>query len=485
MERQASEESDSLNTDRWAHLARKMNSVSGSIGISLEWDGPDTPVLRASNKVGVLSLSDAGEQNVQVTVRPKVEGSVSGMLRAVLELERDRSLSWEERPATGGERPSAWLAGLFARQLDHFLHRMRKRDVEQEEPLREKIRGRPLVTQYLKRNYWTQPEVVPCRYVEWSVDNLPNQILRHGVAVAQKAIAPYGGEAIEVQRRLQRCRAALSGVSRTRVRRGDFQRVRPMLKGAFRAYEPMIHIAEILITALDPFSEEDRRQSNLPVVRAFQSGESDDGRLRWDLVDMPTLFEEYVRRISRSKKEESSGNNPPIELEGTLPGTLDGLQGKTLELDVRPIGLASGGLVVDAKYKYIGNVERSDIPRREARRIYLAEHDSLDLSQGVASSLKRDEGTRQVTSSDLYQVLAYATHKNVEAQQAALVYPIADGGDRPPLDDIPRYGNLGATCTSGDDLPIYVFTVRVDKEGIREELAGGDSGLWSQIQTLR
>ena len=456
-------------------MASLIEEEDRDIGVTVEWDGPDTPVLRASDKVGNLTLTDPETGSAtQVTIHPKVKGSVSGMLRAVLRLGREEALSFEEQSSGREERPSAWLAALYADRLEAFLARIRSRGVERTEELDGRIRGRPLISRYLKRNYWTGRQRIPCRYVEWTEDNLPNRILRHAVAVGRRAVSPYGPDAKTTLGQLRRCERGLGSTEHVRIQPGDFQRVQPMLKGPFRAYEPIVRLAELLIAAVDPFDQIGELERRLPAVRAFKSGESQGGNLRWDLVDMPALFEEYVRTITGGKRANATYSIP---LEGELPGPLRGLRGKSLELDREPLQVENS-LVLDAKYMSVGTAAQNWLPGRdEAGRIHIREYEAFDPFSETAQE-EKEETLRQIKNSHLYQVLAYATHREIQADRAALVYPVVEGEEETA--DVPGYHGLGHR--SSDDLggiPIHVLTVRIDQAGIGREIEG--KGLTQQL----
>lgn len=466
----------------WKHLAEPIEREDLSIGVSINWDGPETPVIRARDKVGHLTLSTETGETREITIHPKVQGSVSGMLRAVLQLDWEETLSFEDRQSSKGKRPSAWLTALFARRLEAFLRRIRSRGVEKTEEMSGEIRGRPLVSRYLKENYWTSRERIPCRYVERTEDNLPNRILRHAVSIGRQAIGLYGSDVQSILGQLRRCESRLSSVKQVRIQPEDLRRVRPMLRGAFRAYRPIVRLAELLIRAIDPFGQSGELGSRLPAVQAFENGQSQDGNLQWDLVDMPSLFEEYVREVTGGT-ESNPDYSIPLENENQS-GPLQGLGGKSLELDREPFQVGDG-LVVDAKYTSVGH-SAAEGPARvqhghqdESGEIHLREYGTVNpLSQETQPEEEKTGG--HVKNSHLYQILAYATHKNVSASRAALVYPSTEKEEEGPP---PYYEGLGfrSNAESGG-VPVHVFTVRIDQEGIPLEMKG--EGLSRQLSEV-
>jgi hypothetical protein len=215
-------------------------------------------------------------------------------------------------------------------------------------------------------------------------------------------------------------------------------------------------------------------EQQLPVVQAFESGESQDGNLRWDLVDMPVLFEEYVRTVTGGSRANASYSIP---LEGELPGPLKGLRGKSLELDREPLQVG-GSLVLDAKYMSVGQSSRARQPKRGVDgRIHLSEYEAFEPLSETQQG-EKEETLRQVKNGHLYQVLAYATHRHIQADRAALVYPVVEGEEETV--GVPGYHGLGHRST--DDLggiPIHVLTVRIDRAGIGREVEG--KGLSQQL----
>lgn len=449
------------------------SALQRRLGVTVEWWDPRTPVLRVSNRVGHIRFADPDRNvHLNLSIRPKVPGSVAGLLRAVLWLTRDQPLILEERPTAPALYPSAWLASVYVYELERFLALVRPRGQEVEEELVGRVKGRWLVEPYLQRNYLTRRHVVPCRYVEWTPDNLPNRILRYALWLSRQVLGRSLISAALELGTARRCDAALSEVELVRMQWGDLVRVRPLLQGAFLPYRPIIGLAGLVISSLDPFAFkrwEVEDLEDMPVVRAFDAGSSDDRKVRWDLVDMPVLFEEYVRRITRGMPVKR--RRFPIRLEGAPPLALRQLLDTSMKLDREPIQAgAEAKLVLDAKYKLVGETT-IDSPwmDKNTQTLHLGENQVYNLADGHKPDSKAE--TTRVSNADLYQVIAYATHKDVCASASALVYPVvgAVAGPEPP-----RYTGLGfCHCQLPDNgIPVYILLARIDDEGIREEVGG-------------
>lgn len=441
------------------------------LGLSIEWEDSRTPVLRASDKVGHIQFSHpASGERLNVAITPKVPGSVTGMLQAVLWMDRAQVLGTELRLAKDTDHPSAWLASVYVHELERFLTLIRPRGEEIEEELSGRLRGRPLVDEYLKRNYVSRRHVVPCRYVEWTMDNLPNRILRYAAFRSRQVLSQIPVPLAAELGMLRRCDAALAAVELVRVRQGDLERVRSLLRGSFRRYQDIVHLARLIISVIDPFAFEAEDLEDLPLVHAFDRGTSEDGVVKWDLVDMPTLFEEYVRVITRGQTR--TRTQLPIQAHGIGPHATT-----TMNLDRAPIQAGGGKLVIDAKYKLVGQGHASaPCFDQGTRTVYLSEYQGYDLARRVEAGPGEQEPTQdrygRVSNVDLYQVIAYATHEEIRASTAALVYPatgpeIASG--------VPHYTGLGhcrCILEGGQGIPVHVLSARIDEEGIHDEIAG-------------
>lgn len=144
--------------------------------------------------------------------------------------------------------------------------------------------------------------------------------------------------------------------------------------------------------------------------------------------------------------------------------------------------MVEDSLVLDTKYMSVGQSQRRHQSlRSEDGRIHLSEYEALDLCSETPEA-EKEETLRQIKNSPLYQVLAYATHRHTRADRAALVYPVV-GGEGKSGDEAPGYHGLGfRSGTEVGGVPIHMLTVRVDEDGIGEEMKV--KRLQEQIQHL-
>jgi len=463
-------EKDENKATDWEWLARLLDSddeVRRRLGISISWSRPSKPQLRISNRVGTVVFRDrASNKTLSIKIAPKVQGSVSGMLRAVLLLDRTLDLNLKERQTSYSDRPCAWLASIFLSELERFLSSVRPRGEEEHTEFTNKIRGQILVDQYLKRNYFERRNVIPCRYIEWTKDNLPNQILKYAVKVSRLALLAYREGSHRKLGLARRCDSGFTGVSDKRISPGDLIRVRSSLSGAFRHYRGIVHLARLVISALDPQHFESGFSVDMPVVKAFDRDINRDGSITWDLVDMPTLFEEYVRKISGSSNHRSRVYQ--ISRVGSLPSSFDNIPDKPMKLDRSPIRVGDG-MVLDAKYKVIGETLRPSASLDSEGWLNTREHQTTDLST-LFECRDSEVGIYHVSSNDLYQSVAYASHDQIRVGTSALVYPSTQFQS---VGEIGSYRGLGFGLElDSSGVPVYILGARIDEKGIRSEVGG-------------
>ena len=470
-----SQQMDDPHDWRWlSELLQRSSSQNDQplekrLGISLQWADPKTPILQVSEKVGTIQFINSDTQErFNLSIHPKVPGSVTGMLWAVMNAPEDDLFGMESLLSGTGAHPSTWLASIYLIELERFLMLLRPRGEEIEDELISRVKGRFLDDRYFKRNYWTLRHVAPCRFVEWTVDNLPNRILLYALFLSRHALSSMQIDASLELGLARRCEAALAEVHLARINKNDFAGVMPLLQGPFRHYQRVIQFARLVISILDPFAVEVHETEDVPIARAFDLNSLKDGSVKWDLVDMPRLFEQYVRIITGGK---ATGRRFPVQLEGDLPSELAHLVDKNMKLDREPIRSGSNGVwfVIDAKYKPLEFLGQTKTPRIDQNGTYhLIEYQYFNLTNNI--EIKPIEmAYRQISNADLYQVIAYATHKDIRASSVALVYPSTNNQ---VIEEIPHYTGLGFHPDEDHGIFVYVLTIRIDPKGIKEELAG-------------
>jgi 5-methylcytosine-specific restriction endonuclease McrBC regulatory subunit McrC len=469
---------DSFNWKWLSEILDPKGKICSRLGISLDWKTSKSPFIQVSDKIGLIQFKNPDtKEKLNIMIHPKVPGSVTGMLSVVLDLRPKYGAVVDKSPAEIGFQPSTWLSSIYLKELNRFLIRLRQRGEETEEDLTGRAKGRFLVDSYIKRNYWTKRHIIPSRFIDWTDNNLPNRILNYALFLSRLALRDLKSNASLELGIARRCEAALTNVDLARIYEDDFAKVSPLIQGPFRHYKRIIQLAKWIISIFDPFALESKLAEDLPVLKIFDHFSSKESLVEWDLVNMPKLFEQYVRIITRGKKSQRSY---PIQLSGDLPPHLAHLSDKTMKLDREPIVFNSqkGKLVIDAKYKPLDS-SCDKTPRIcLSNTIHLSEYQCLDLAN-KDEILPIDIANRQISNLDIYQAISYATHKFIRASAAALVYP--SSRSQSPK-QISSYEGLGFRYNDEFGMPVYILTIRIDQRGIQEEEAG--KGIRSNIKHI-
>ncbi len=453
--------------DHYKEMARILKNLKGETGIQIEHDEQGVPIFRTGNKVGHIQYTSKTGGTKTLIIQPKIPDSATGMLATILEEKFDKAFQMKERSVTTLFSPSAWIATMYLDRLENFLNNIRPRGEEREQEFHGKVRGKILMSQYLKRNYLTRRQFVPCRYLDWTMDNLPNQILKYALELSQRTIANSSNQVF--QNRIgvaRRCAGPLAGVSLMRISQEDFIRVKSLLAGPFRPYREIVNLAGLLISNIDPFSFDGEEVRQGPLVDLISIGETSTG-LRWDLVNMPNLFEAYLRYIT-------GGEKASIELEMSANPEWDLDQKKRIEPDCL-VHHENRTYVLDGKYKQIfdDNQPRARV-EKGGDHVILQEWTKWITTEEETNDEHSESRKKCVSSADVYQVAAYATHKDIKSDFAGLVYPCGNSED--DSDTAILIKNLGFSHESSGDsdeqngIDVRLLTLRIDKEGIQNEI---------------
>jgi len=275
---------------------------------------------------------------------------------------------------------------------------------------------------------------------------------------------------VPIQPALVRCEAALAHVTPARIRLSDYARVRPMLRGSFQPYQRITRLAFSIIAQEDPLDFKGHLRSEIPFLDLIETGRSAHGACEWSLIKMPGLFEKYVRAVLGRKKDEFA-----VKCGGSI------------EPDLAP-KKKKGGLVMDAKYKRWGTDDSRKVdphPEKASATLQIREQQKIAFTNGHlktedVDNRREDDGdenneaendTGQVAKSDLYQLVAYATHDEIRASAAALVYPCSTKNDIPKKHAStgkpePVADRFGYRPDHDDPLEVYVLFAPLKEEGI-------------------
>jgi len=417
--------SEPLNDRQWRAL-QAVEDIRQRLGLSLVLDTPtsqgsDRPVMQlaASHIVGAAQIEHEGE-TFTIHVTPKVQGANfltmfdyayrADQLAEPLRLEDPISL------AQLGGNVTGLVIRLFLYRLEQFTRRHLRRDyVLRREPLNSRVRGKILTQEYLRHSLpRLRDHVVPCQFSELSRDTLSNRILLWTLHLCARAVASFtSGHRRVLLPQIAARRQALGGITLTPIRPSDFRRVR--YTGLHAVYRPIHALCEFIIKQ---FLFENR---------------AGDVEFREFTLDMNDLFERFVRGVLRTRLRrcfvadkrrltwpyhlEPDGRRKHIELDGLIRDET----GHTR-------------CIVECKYHEVWEPAPGD-------------KDVLEVSGG------------RLRNTEVFQSIAYATHRNIRAPSAVLVYPLI-GGDAPIIGPIIDFG-----LQPGGDEPVSVFVMGVDIGG--------------------
>jgi len=458
--------------------------------LKVEVDGTKVKVT-SENKVGHVSF-ESSFGPIRIQIEPKIAGSLESMMYAISDDFNMDSSNFERRTKSL-DSPSLLISHMFLRKLSQHIHHIRRNPEEIDVEYRNKIRGQPLISQYLQRNVLLSPTTMPCRVMEWSLDNIPNRILRAALVACKKSFldSQFEHDLDEVMYLMTKCENALAGVPYDpTINQNDIVLVRPLLRTTFRPYTNIMKWAELVLRMMDPlnFNNEDETEIDELPVGNLMNFDSTPSGLKWNVIDMPDLFEKYLRKIlgqpiktpytyvNHYKLTPKSEPKWAEKNPANAAWRKKGWRKRMMKIDA-----LFGNFILDAKYKIIIDDEDESNSRKRFKERnnsglwhYMREgHDTLTMDEEGKFSSKKlapdNNSSSAPDNKDIYQVLAYSRHRNLDAKAVGLVYPISST-DIPPAEEAIHYA--GFVRDEGQKLPLYILHLPISQEGVREELFG-------------
>lgn len=454
-------EEDQQDRSVWNEFAEALEQHGKRTGILIEYDRAGKPTFRSGNKVGFIGYTNEAGETCSIVVEPKIPDSAVGMLCATLGFQANKAFEFQDRKTNSSERPCSWLAAFFIRELEDFLTNIRPRGEEREEELHGRIKGRMLMSQYVKRNYIQRRIHVPCRFLDWTMDNLPNQILKSTLkrclgVLRFQAVSDFSSSIGQGMSAMK----SLSNISEIRIGLRHFTQVKPMISGSFRPYARILDLAWMVASNLDMFDLYGEDMQSSPLLSVQKPLQSNG--LQWDLIDMPQLFERYLRHVTLGRKR-------------TLRLNVEQSSGRWefKDRDIEPdcvVERTTATVVLDAKYKRMfEEAQPSSQSSREDTALRMVEWSKFTEGQDRVNQPVSSSNTRKPNVGDQYQVVAYATHRDIRTAHAGLVYPSNGQGE----EGSPHMQNLGYSTASMHGVTVHFLALRIDLEGIRQEFQHG------------
>lgn len=404
--------------DEQVRILRQDEDRLDEMGVSLNADLEGDIRLESANTVGAARIG-SGREWVGVQVVPKVGNAA--FLRMIEYSSIGFSSGESEIEADTEDAPTVDLVvNYFAESVREFLRNRTHRAYEYSESRDEgRIKGRILVNDYVRESLpKCKPQEVPHKYVDFTADNFENQVIAYSVHLAiQLSKASSTSLSDKTLDLLQECRRELAGVSVKRITPGELRRFRFTREN--EEFERIFRLCELIIS-----------NSNVTLGKRQRVP-----FFSFDL-DMANVFERYIAAIftgiygDRFTDDKSSLTYPVSRY------------GKEIELD----GLykdSDKSVVVEAKYKV---VEEEEDQEEEGDG-----EDPITVLSG--SKVRRD---------DLYQTVAYTTHRDIQADSALLVYPAWEDS-RDAVEVYDEVSSFGWREASESGAPIYPVTVNLSE----------------------
>ena len=346
-------------------------------------------IICASGLVGVTAVG-GGIENItpaSVVVKPKIPGtSILTMLNYAYVLpyveEQQPQFDITEAPLV------SLIIHLYFLKLQKLVHDngLRKDYIKLEEELQGKVRGQCMLGSYLGRYIPAgKQQRVPCRYWELRLDCEPNRALRWGaeLCLALAKMIPAKALLAHVESMWDEIKHHFVDIAIKPYRAEQVRRL--PRSGRFTPYDDLYQLLEII---LDNMSFD------------FKYGKVS---LHGFAVRMWEFFEQFVVNVLKF--------HLPIVVEGPQVGfsysvSESGgvLHKQNIYLDALIVD--SNRYVVDAKWKEAIALGEDDL--RFSENDYLSMEDI------------------KIKNTDLFQVVAYGRHKEVQASGAILVYPVLE-----------------------------------------------------------
>jgi len=326
--------------------------------------------LRASKIVGATRFVHEKEA-VVVQVEPKIEGL--DFLRMLDYALGSQNVDQHRTMLSTSKAPTVSLfLQFFTEEVLAFLQGQNFRGYSfRNSSLPGRVKGRPLVSQYFTHSLpQANPQILPHRFLDFSTDVIENQVIAYAVhAAIQLASLLPPSTSMRLGEMLRKCKKLLQGVTVRRITTKEIDQIR-----YDRINQPFKSIHQLCRAILVNQSITLQAGSKIPFL-SFA-------------VDMANLFELYVKAVfTAAFGKEFCGDKR------RLTYSLDA-HGKHVKLD----GLLTHKdrkLIVECKYKDVGA------------------HDNDDwyLVGG------------KIRGTDVYQAIAYASHRNIRANASLLVFP--------------------------------------------------------------
>jgi len=347
----------------------------------------DSCYLKADGMVGVCYLAD--NENYQIAVHPKI--TVNQLAKMIY---------WAYFPELIEKALTPYstaihliIPELFILSVDNLIKSLggalRKAYIYHQEELRAKIKGRPNLTLYFTQNKPRfRDTYMPCSWWDLNKDNDYNRALKLGLYLCKKIFNNFSELNEEIKNQLDKIlNLYFSPIILDKNIRHKINRLKCV--GNFAPYKESIEYLKLLFDCVD------------------FSLEGDKIKIKGIVIEMWKVFEQCVLNYIQKKMNFKIEKQKSVKYKIKKPEEIT----KNLSQNIIPdaiINVDNGKkFVLDTKWKsaFIGASPEEEI----------IEYENI-----------------KIKNNDIYQVIAYGMHKEIQAEGAFLIYPSEKPHNSPP-----------------------------------------------------
>lgn len=451
--------------------------VRDAVGVSVNRADDGTFIIDTSDKVGALWLEGSESSlPVAVVVKPRIPEVVEVL---ILSLYRGSDLGRKvvlPDFAGAGSRPPLPVIWAFLRAVQILRRRLRSRPVEVIDEVVGSGKGRPLIKRYVSSYIHKRPWVVPVVSELKHPDHLANRVIKGALEASLKELRkwPHGGVDRAVvegaEYLLNKLKYVSSGVPRGR----DWHTLIKSVNKSLQVYKVPIELALAVLFPPNTYGDAFEKEA----YRVYEDVRSFQGKVEgFNFIDLSSLFEKYLQALLGM--HEGSGSRA-LALDVPQEATIFG---RRIEVDVLPFRRGEWVFVLDAKYKPVfwGEENKGTAQIRFHQGALI-----IEITEGTRARIGLPQETSgfkpeimhtnkveaNVSRSDIYQILAYATHRSVAEKAgeggvkvlAGLVYP------SPKIQVEGPCKGLGYRNPSDGGIPIYAFGLPVSEDMFKQDV---------------
>jgi len=400
----------------WEVLSKRLSSFK-YLGLNAEiypasGDKKGICYLVASDKIGVCCLE--GNVNYQIRVSPKI--AVKDLARMIVWAYFPKLIEIGKEYATPTDLSiHLVIPVLFIEELETLIKNLsyvlRRSYVYHQEELRAKIKGKPNLTLYFSQyKSRFKDHYIPCSWWDLNKDNDYNRALKLGLKICKKFFMNLSSlpEEIKYLNTIKNLEFLFFPITLDKTVKQRVNKLRCV--GNFAPYKEAIEIVRLIFDLID------------------FSIEANDIKLKGFALPMYEVFEQCVINYLQKKMDFKIEEKKSVKYKIKKPEEFTKNFSKNIIPDAI-INVDNGKkFVLDTKWKSAFIETSSD-------------EEIIDEYENI-----------KIKNDDIYQVIAYGMHKEIQAEGAFLIYPSERPHNSPP----PPIWKI-TSFQGSKEFPIYIL----------------------------